>query len=300
MPTPAATTTATASAQTTAAAASGGAAVPVAAPCQGLPAPQQWHHVVWIWFENKPSDEVVGSNDAPYFTQMAARCGAATRYHGVTHPSLPNYIAATSGSTAGIHDDRGPDAHPLPGPSLFQQINDSSREWRSYEDSMPSPCATSNAGDYAVKHNPAAYYLQIRQQCHSWDVGIAALQQDAATGRLPAFAFVTPDMCHDMHSCPIQDGDAWLRQWLPVILSGPDYQRGDTAVLITFDEDDRLHGNEVALIAISPSTTPGDRLATAADHYALLGTTEQLLGLPPLGHAAGARSLASLLGAGSS
>ena len=31
---------------------------------------------------------------------------------------------------------------------------------RSYEESMPSNCDRSDSGEYAVRHNPAVYYLQ--------------------------------------------------------------------------------------------------------------------------------------------
>src|SRR5690349_23635137 len=61
------------------------------------PPPAVYDHVVWIWFENHAYDQIVGSPDAPYMSRLAARCGLATDYHALTHPSLPNYIAATSG-----------------------------------------------------------------------------------------------------------------------------------------------------------------------------------------------------------
>jgi hypothetical protein len=39
-------------------------------------------------------------------------------------------------------------------------------------------------------------------------------------------------------------------------------------------------------VRISPSTKPGTRPATLCNHYSLLRTAEQLLGLPLLGKAA--------------
>ena len=79
-------------------------------------------HVIWIWMENKPYDAVIGSPSAPYENQLAAACGLATNYHGVTHPSLPNYIAATSGGTQGIADDDPPSSHPLDVASIYSQV----------------------------------------------------------------------------------------------------------------------------------------------------------------------------------
>ena len=61
--------------------------------------------------ENKDYGAVIGSRKAPYENTLARRCGLATDYHGVTHPSLPNYLVATGGATFGVHDDAGPAAH---------------------------------------------------------------------------------------------------------------------------------------------------------------------------------------------
>jgi phospholipase C len=56
--------------------------------------------------ENHGYDQVIGNTaDAPYINSLAQRYNTATNYHGVTHPSLPNYLATISGSSQGIWDD---------------------------------------------------------------------------------------------------------------------------------------------------------------------------------------------------
>ncbi len=75
------------------------------APCRGTRPPRRYAHVVWIWFENHSANQVIGSSEAPYINAIARTCGQATRYSAISHPSLPNYIAATSGGTQGITDD---------------------------------------------------------------------------------------------------------------------------------------------------------------------------------------------------
>ncbi len=267
----------------------GGVVSPTAArPCVGAPAPVRWQHVVWIWFENKPATAVVGSSSAPYLSGLASACASATDDHGVTHPSLPNYLAATSGTTHGVTDDAGPAAHPLPGASLFSQVSAAGLQWRGYDEAMPGPCATTSSGRYAVKHNPAVYYTDLRADCRRWDVGLDHLAADLAADRLPAFAFVTPDLCHDMHDCSVAVGDAWLRGMLPALLTSPAYQRGSTAVFITWDEDDGGPANSVPLLVVAPSVVPGTTIGDRLDHYALLHTTEHMLDLAPLGAAASA------------
>src|SRR6202035_4095598 len=64
-------------------------------PCGKLPlSSTAYKHVVWIWMENHSYEEIIGSAEAPYINSLAAQCGLATNYHNVSHPSLPNYIAA--------------------------------------------------------------------------------------------------------------------------------------------------------------------------------------------------------------
>ena len=157
--------------------------------------------------------------------------------------------------------------------------------WRSYEESMPSNCDLSSSGAYAVKHNPAAYYVGLRASCLHSDVSLAALGPDLRRDRLPSFAFVTPNLCDDMHDCPISAGDAWLRRVVPTIIASRGYRSASTVLFITFDEGTDP-GNHVAAVVVSPSTPAGARSAESFDHYSLLRTTEQLLGLPVrLGHA---------------
>lgn len=74
------------------------AAAPTAAnTCGSAPTAPTYKHVIWIFFENHSYSTVIGSSDAPYINSVADECGLATNYHNVTHPSLPNYISATSG-----------------------------------------------------------------------------------------------------------------------------------------------------------------------------------------------------------
>lgn len=243
--------------------------------------------MVWIWFENKAVTDVIGSSSAPYLAGLSHQCASATDYHGISHPSLPNYLAATSGSTHGVTDDGGPAVHPLPGPSLFSQVVAAGAQWRAYNESMPSPCQASSARLYAPAANPAVFYTSLRADCLHWDVGLDQLNPDS----LPAFTFITPNFCHDMHDCSVAIGDRWLSATLPELLDSRSYASGDTAIFVTWDEDDGSKANKVPLLVIAPSVAPGSRFGQRLDHYSLLRTTEQMLGLPPLGAAASAPSI---------
>jgi hypothetical protein len=265
-------------------------------PCGWKPAGTHYAHVVWIWMENKPFGSVIGSSSAQYENALAAQCGLATNYRGITHPSLPNYLAATGGSVFGVSDDSGPAVHPISAPSIFSQVDQAGLSWRGYEESMPSDCDTSAASPYAVKHNPAAYFVGLRASCMQHDIPLAGnLPHDIAAGTLPSFSFITPNLCNDMHDCSVHTGDAWLATWIPRLLSGPNYQAGNTLIVLTWDEGVGSV-NRIPTIVVAPSVRQGLQVGTSLDHYALLRSSEDLLGLAHLGAAAAAPSMAAAFG----
>ena len=51
--------------------------------------------------ENKERSSVVGSSCAPYQNALRAQGIDFTHAYGVTHPSLPNYLALGNGATDG-------------------------------------------------------------------------------------------------------------------------------------------------------------------------------------------------------
>jgi hypothetical protein len=226
--------------------------------------------------ENHSYGSVIGSSRAPYQTELARSCGTATRYATVGSPSLPNYLGATAGTTFGIGDDGAPGSHVLTADNIFRQVRLAGGTERSYEESMPANCALSGAGEYAVKHNPAAYFAGAgdRAACQDDDVPLTQLGADLASGRLPTFSFVTPNLCDDTHDCPVATGDAWLRAWVPQFLASPAYRSGGTAIVIVYDEY-----TPVPNVFIAASLPPGTVVTSPVDHYALLRATEEMLGL---------------------
>jgi len=244
--------------------------------------------------ENKTYSEVIGSRSAPYMTSLVAECGTATNYALVGSPSLPNYIGATAGQTFAIADDNPPNSHALTADNLFRQARTAGKTAKSYQESMPSNCRLSNSGQYAVRHNPEAYYAgaEDRTACQANNVPLGttssgSLVNDLANNTLPAFSFITPNLCNDTHDCSIATGDAWLSRWLPKILASQAYVSGGTVVFITYDEY-----TPVPNVVISPYTVAGTATSVAFNHYSLLRTTEELLGITPyLGNAATAQSM---------
>ena len=66
----------------------------------------RFKHIFYIMMENHATDQIFGNTvDAPYINELASRYASSTDYFGVTHPSLPNYLAAISGNFQHIWDD---------------------------------------------------------------------------------------------------------------------------------------------------------------------------------------------------
>jgi hypothetical protein len=252
----------------------------------GLP---NFSHVFVIVFENHEYGEVIGNPSAPYFNALAHSYGLGAGYDGVTHPSLPNYMALTGGNTVFTNDCQG---CTTTASSIVDQVEQSGRTWRAYMETMPEPCTTSDSGDYAQKHNPFVHYTRIlndTRRCQTNVIPKTPLLGHLQRGDIANYTWITPNLCNDMHSCSVATGDTWLKKYVPAILASPAWD-ANSVIFVVFDEgtSDVGGGGRVPLIVVSPWTRPGTIVATPYNHYNLLATIEQAWGLPRLGQASGA------------
>jgi hypothetical protein len=227
---------------------------------------------------------VVGSRAAPTFNAYGRRYARLTRYYGVTHPSLPNYLALVSGSTQGITTSCTDCV--VEAQSLADTIEASGRTWKTYAEGLPAPGFLGPfKGRYAKKHNPFAYFRGIAEDParRARIVPLSRLSPDVRAGALPNFSLVVPDLCHSMHDCSVSVGDAWLRGQIGKFMTLP-----NTVVFVVFDEGStsiRGGGHTVAL-ALGKAVRSGSRFTAVTSHYGILRTIEQAWGLPLLGHSA--------------
>jgi hypothetical protein len=259
---------------------------PVARPAAGPPG-----HIAVIVMENHEYGDIVGSRSAPYINSLARRYALARGMYAITHPSLPNYLALTGGSTFGISSDCTDCS--VRATSLVDQLAAAHLSWRAYLEGLPHACFTGpSAGDYAKKHDPFAYYIRVTSdpaRCANI-VPLSRLAADERAGTLPRFMWISPNLCHDMHDCSVSTGDRFLAGLVPALLRalGP---RG--LLFLTWDEgssDDgccRLaSGGHIVTIVAGGGARPRARLSTPTDHYSVLQTIEDLLGLRRLRGAA--------------
>ena len=237
----------------------------------------------------------------PYLASLGNRYGRTTNYRNLTHPSLPNYLAMAAGSTFSVHDDDGPASHRLSGPSVFDVALSRHRTAKTYAESMGSAtCRQSSASPYAAKHNPWAYFAQERANCGRYDVNSGGTQagplhSDTFYGRLPDVALLVPNLCHDAHACSLRTADTWLRQWIPVLQSGPDWRAGRLAIVVTFDEVEGTGTGTLLTVVMAPQLSHRV-VSTRLDHYSWCRWMTDVAGAPPLRSAASATSLGKALG----
>jgi hypothetical protein len=264
-----------------------------AGPVQTTPSPKaklargRPAHIAVLVLENAEYSDVIGSRAAPFINGLARQYGLATQMYAISHPSLPNYLALTGGTTFGIRSDCTDCS--VPGTGLAGQLDGHGISWKAYMEDLPHPCFTgASAGDYAKKHDPFVYYRELirrRADCGRV-VPLNQLSADERAHALPDFIWITPNLCHDMHDCGLSTADRFLARLLPPLLG----RLGrDGLLFVTWDEgttDDgccRLAaGGHVATIVAGPGARRGERFHTPVDHYSLLQTIEDLFGVSRL------------------
>jgi len=254
-------------------------------PCCGsqAAAPPPPRHVFVIVMENKSPDEALAG---PFTAFLAATYREAANYHAVAHPSVPNYLALTSGSTWGVTDDS---YHSLPAQDIGDQLTKAGVSWRAYMEGLGSEGCLKSPVPYDPGHNPFAYY---GGRCPANVVPLTSLAADL-NANTPRFSWITPDMCHDEHSCDVSVGDDWLRQTVGMITTSKAWM-ANGVLFIVWDEDDGSADNSVLSLVVAPKQS--HRVSSRPyTHYSLLATVEDLLGVGRLGKAAGANPMSDLL-----
>ncbi len=241
-------------------------------------------HVVVVVFENHEAASIAGNPDAPTFNRLARRYATLTDYDAVAHPSLPNYLALVSGSTQGVSNDCTDCV--VDGRSLADTLAAAGKTWKAYAEDLPHPGYTGgSAGRYAKKHVPFLYFRDVAESRVRRDhiVPLTRLPRDLARHRLPDFSLVIPNLCNDMHDCPVSTGDAWLKAHIVPLLHSRALRGG--VVFVVFDEGTSYAGGggRIEALALGPVVRRGARFRKPTNHYGLLRTIEDAWGLPRLG-----------------
>ena len=223
-----------------------------------------------IMLENHSKSSVIDDANAPFITSLAHQYGMASNYYGVTHPSMPNYIASIAGDNFGIQDDNDQNVVNLDRRNLVDQLESRHISWDAYMQDLPANkldrfWPSSSTPLYAKKHNPFVLFDDVKnnpaRMSHVRDY--SQLATDLNAPRAPQFVWITPNQCNDMHGgvysqvadhpetpCPYgstkddandaalkQKADAFVRTAVATIRSSRAWTPRSAIVIVT-DEND--------------------------------------------------------------
>ena len=244
--------------------------------------------IVLIVEENHSYSTIIGNTtEAPFLNQMASGGLSATQDYELSGGSKPNYIGLTAGQTMkGISGNYSID-------NLFNQLHLAGLSEKSYEETMPTPCFTKGSygtapAQYVKGHDPAANFTDVtsnRPFCQATLIpagtGNSASQliADAQNHALPAFSFVTPNNCDNMHTCSIGTADAFLASLVPTLVAA------GAIVIVTWDEGSI--DKRIPLIEYAPGLVAPGTYSPKINHYNLLAALEDRFGVPRLVNATG-------------
>ncbi len=278
------------------------------APPDPEPAPSavgELDHVFMVYMENKGYDQIIGSPNAPFYNSIANAYGLANNWHGLTHPSLPNYYPIVGGTDFGLTYNCASPCISTEN-TLTANIDAAGKTWRAYAQSLTydgNPLVT--AGDYATDQTPFPAYEQIASDPVYAKTHIVPLEQMAidlqSVDTAPNYAWFAADENNNgegpidfpwgalrfvlgqldpQHQYNVQALDNFLAETVPVIMNSPVWNDPTrrSVIVVTCDEDNNNlslgignEGNRVTTVviaspgAIAAGMRPGAYVAT--DHY---------------------------------
>ncbi len=210
--------------------------------------------VFLIVMENHNWSDIQNNPSAPYINKtLLPQASYALQYYNPVgnHPSEPNYLWLEAGKNFNVSNDNPPkDNHQSTTDHLVTYLDKADITWKAYEENISGhACPLQAAGLYAPKHNPMVYFDNVTGNndsnsayCIQHERPYSELKTDLRNNTVSQYNFITPNLCDDMHntdgcqsSDPVKNGDTWLSQQVPMIMSSKAYQQGGV-IFITWDE----------------------------------------------------------------
>ena len=240
-------------------------------------------HVFVVLFENANYSQVITLTNFKKFFQGGA---LLRNYFALGHPSEPNYIGMTSGSTFNISDDNLRTLNVTNIGDLVEAHNPK-LTWKAYAEGLETRSCTGNRGDYGHfldRHVPFLTYADIntnQSRCESHVVDATELQKDLDNHALPNFSFYTPDSYNDGHDTGAQYADTYFGSTMVKYIS--QFPAG-TLVIVAFDEcENSCEPNQVYMAMQGSMVIKGSHSDTKYNHYSMLRLIENGLNIGNLG-----------------
>jgi hypothetical protein len=276
--------------------------------------------------------QILGNPAAPFINSLitpghsnAAQVSFATAYQNAgmqVHPSEPNYVWAEAGTDFGVHTDADPSA--ANGNTSYDQsihftalLNAAGIPWKNYQEDVqlsPSPTTSVSGTDgplnpfngstqynYAVKHNPMAFFADTALQNV---YPLSQLAQDLKDNTVGRYNWITPNQYNDAHTslnggftyqgtrytgdaANIAQGDNFLAQIIPQIMASLAYQNNGV-IVIWWDETEG--GDDTARTIpeiIISKLAKGNAYASSLpmNHSSDIKTWSKVFGLPLINNA---------------
>jgi acid phosphatase len=225
-------------------------------------------HVVIVVEENANYSSVVGDTASmPYLNSLIDSYGLATQYYSNTHPSIGNYMMLVTGQVLTNDDSETPDSFPVSVNNVVRELAAGGKTWKAYAEDLPSVGYTGgDTGNYAVRHVPLAYLTDVQDTAAGRDTLVPFTQfaTDLASGHLPNYSFVTPNLCNDAHNCALSVADTWLKTNIAPLLTSSPF-KDDGLLVIVFDEsasDNTNGGGRIAAVFVSPKFSKANYQST--------------------------------------
>jgi len=232
-----------------------------------------------VILENKDYQDVI---DQPFMSKLARKGATLTRFFAETHPSLPNYIALTSGGLHGINSNS---SEIIDVSHIGDLLEAQGMTWKVYAEGFPGGCFTgAKKGNYVRKHVPFLSYRNVvgnPARC-SKIVEASQLQRDIREGGLPDYALFVPDLQNSGHDASLEHVDRWLAQTFGPLLQNSRFMK-DMLLVVTFDEGSRSKDNHIYTALVGDSVKAGSVSSATYNHYNVLRTIEDAFGLGTLG-----------------
>jgi phosphatidylinositol-3-phosphatase len=218
----------------------------------------------------------------PYLNGLASQYALATQYFANAHPSLPNYFMLTAGQIETLNDAF---SGTISDDNIVRELVKANRTWHSYAESLPMGTGYLG-GDvypYVKRHNPFAYFTDVVGTSQANNiVPFSQFPSDLASGSLPDFSFIVPNLLDDAHDGSLGAADQWLSANIDPLLKSSTFQNGGLLIIV-FDEstlsDVAFGGGHVAMVVIGPKVKNGYQSTTFYQHQSTLRLALSTLGV---------------------
>jgi hypothetical protein len=252
--------------------------------------------VFYLMEENRDSNQVYGSSDAPYINgTLMATYDYASDYTNDVHPSEPNYVWMEAASNnCGDHtftNDNDPSKSNSTATTdhLVNYLGRVGKTWKSYQENLPGSCGIATSGEYAAKHNPFVFFQDVVGSyttpsafCLSHIVDYSNLATDLASGNLADFIEITPNLCDDGHDCANSTVETFLQSsTMQAVISYVTVPSHHAILVIDWDESESTNVHPMVLVA-PPSTLVGTHnVTTAVDHSSFVRSMQRIFAVDP-------------------